>query len=384
MSTTHSGMINLDRLTLYDSLLKELLQGHIQQLATTSQVGHVQLDDSLVEGSNHAVTSAAVYLAMSQKADANHDHDSRYYTQAQVDELIESATVSDQMWAQINNAINSKANATDLTAHVGDTTIHTTVEEHAKLSGIESGAQANIIETIQKNGQALTVSDKTVNITVPENVSQLANDVGYVTSTDISAQIAGKADASHTHSIADVEQLEGRLAAAFSTTTTGTKNSVVATPNGSDGYLSIRKLVVDDLPVGRGPDTVAPGVHTHDVSEILNMPIAMKTANPLNLQIEGQVFGSYDGDQEITFNVTKQALGLGNIENISDINRTVGAAMRLDSTHKFSITGGGQTPAYDFNGTQDVAMNLTAVNCRILMQDTNDWLVLDGSLADYS
>lgn len=44
-----------------------------------------------------------------------------------------------------------------------------------------SGYQANVIETVQKNGTALTVTNKTVNVTVPTNVSDLANDSGYIT-----------------------------------------------------------------------------------------------------------------------------------------------------------------------------------------------------------
>ena len=39
-----------------------------------------------------------------------------------------------------------------------------TTEEQAKLSGIEAGAEANLIEEVQVNGTALSVSDKTVNI----------------------------------------------------------------------------------------------------------------------------------------------------------------------------------------------------------------------------
>ena len=39
-----------------------------------------------------------------------------------------------------------------------------TTEEQAKLAGIKSGAEANLIEKIQVNGTALSVSDKTVNI----------------------------------------------------------------------------------------------------------------------------------------------------------------------------------------------------------------------------
>ena len=43
---------------------------------------------------------------------------------------------------------------------------------------VAAGGQPNVIETIQVNGSAQTVSNKTVNITVPTNNSQLANGAG--------------------------------------------------------------------------------------------------------------------------------------------------------------------------------------------------------------
>ena len=57
---------------------------------------------------------------------------------------------------------------------------YTTTEKN-KLSGIASGAQVNVIETVKVNGTALTPSSKAVNVTVPTKVSDLTNDTGYIT-----------------------------------------------------------------------------------------------------------------------------------------------------------------------------------------------------------
>ena len=57
---------------------------------------------------------------------------------------------------------------------------YTTTEKN-KLSGIASGAQVNVIETVKVNGTALTVSSKAVDVTVPTKVSDLTNDSGYIT-----------------------------------------------------------------------------------------------------------------------------------------------------------------------------------------------------------
>ena len=62
-----------------------------------------------------------------------------------------------------------------------NTTASYTSEEASKLSGIDSGAQVNVIETIKVNGTAQTVSSKAVDITVPTNNNQLTNGAGYIT-----------------------------------------------------------------------------------------------------------------------------------------------------------------------------------------------------------
>ena len=49
-----------------------------------------------------------------------------------------------------------------------------------KLNGIATGAQVNKIETIQRNGTALAITNKTVNITVPTKTSDLTNDSNFV------------------------------------------------------------------------------------------------------------------------------------------------------------------------------------------------------------
>ena len=43
----------------------------------------------------------------------------------------------------------------------------------------------NVIEHVQKNGTELTVTNKTVNVTVPTRTSELTNDSGFVTSDSI-------------------------------------------------------------------------------------------------------------------------------------------------------------------------------------------------------
>lgn len=59
-----------------------------------------------------------------------------------------------------------------------------TTAEKTKLTGIETGAQANVIDTVKVNGTTLTVTNKAVDVTVPTATSDLTNDSGFLDSSD--------------------------------------------------------------------------------------------------------------------------------------------------------------------------------------------------------
>ena len=68
---------------------------------------------------------------------------------------------------------------------------YTTTEKN-KLSGIEAGAQANVIETVQVNGSPVSPSGKTVNITVPAGALANKNEVAE---SDLASALASKINA---------------------------------------------------------------------------------------------------------------------------------------------------------------------------------------------
>ena len=79
-------------------------------------------------------------------------------------------------------------------AHYVHTDNNYTTDQVNKLSGIESGAEVNVIEKISLNGAVQTVKNKavalTVNIpTVPTKVSAFSNDANYVSKTEMNTAI---------------------------------------------------------------------------------------------------------------------------------------------------------------------------------------------------
>lgn len=70
--------------------------------------------------------------------------------------------------------------------------------EGTKLTGIAAGAQVNVLESVKVNNVAQQISDKAVNITVPTKVSDLSNDSGFQTASQVATAVqngvAGKQD----------------------------------------------------------------------------------------------------------------------------------------------------------------------------------------------
>ena len=86
------------------------------------------------------------------------------------------------VWEKVKNALSGKVDKVD---GKGLSTNDYTSAEKTKLSGIATGAQANVLEGIQKNGNTVTITNKIANITVPTATSDLTNDSGFITSADV-------------------------------------------------------------------------------------------------------------------------------------------------------------------------------------------------------
>ena len=75
-------------------------------------------------------------------------------------------------WQQVKGKLSSKVDKVD--GKQLSTNDYTTAEKN-KLAGIPTGAQANVIETVQLNGSNLTPTNKTVNVQVSKSTVGLSN-----------------------------------------------------------------------------------------------------------------------------------------------------------------------------------------------------------------
>ena len=80
------------------------------------------------------------------------------------------------LWAKIKLLLADKV---DKETGKGLSSNDYTAEEKTKLANVATGAQVNVLEGIQKNGQTVTITNKIANISVPTATSDLTNDSNF-------------------------------------------------------------------------------------------------------------------------------------------------------------------------------------------------------------
>lgn len=86
------------------------------------------------------------------------------------------------VWAKIKELMTGKVDKVD---GKGLSTNDYTTDEKTKLAGVATGAQVNVLEGIQKNGETITPVNKIANISIPTKTSDITNDSGYITNSDV-------------------------------------------------------------------------------------------------------------------------------------------------------------------------------------------------------
>lgn len=71
--------------------------------------------------------------------------------------------------------------------------------------------------------------------------------------------------------------------------------------------------------------------HTHTKSQITDFPASLKNPTALTIQTNGTTAATYDGSAAKTVNITKGNIGLGNVDNTADANKSVKYATNAGS-----------------------------------------------------
>lgn len=74
---------------------------------------------------------------------------------------------------------------------------------------------------------------------------------------------------------------------------------------------------------GKADAIYAAKSHTHTKAQITDFPASLKNPTALTIQTNGTTAATYDGSAAKTVNVTKGNIGLGNVDNTADANKSV-------------------------------------------------------------
>lgn len=323
---------------------------------------------------------------------------------------------------------------TSATAYRGDR--GKTAYDHSQSAHAPSNAERNIVVGIQKNGTDVTVDSSTrkVNITVPTKTSDITNDSGFVTSSATVAKanqltntrkidgvnFNGTADVTHygTCSTAAATQLKdvsvqgfnlvtgARVTVKFTVTNTATNPTLNVNGTGAKsikyrgtaiaaGYLAANRVYEF---IYDGTDYLFMGDINTDSNTTYGASAGIKLESGQFKHINAVTAGTAKGDDSKTLafggtftvpSVTYDAQG--HITGKSSTTMTMpatptsvsgnaGSATKLTNARNVSITGGATAAAVSFNGTADVALNVTSVNAAKLTLASSDTLILDGSI----
>mgnify|MGYP006891092024 CR=1 FL=1 len=102
--------------------------------------------------------------------------------------------------------------------------------------------------------------------------------------------------------------------------------------------------------------------HTHTKAQITDFPASLKNPTALTIQTNGTTAATYDGSAAKTVNITKGNIGLGNVDNTADANKSVKYATSAGSAStatKLSSSAGSNTQPVYFSGGKPVVIGYT-------------------------
>ena len=107
--------------------------------------------------------------------------------------------------------------------------------------------------------------------------------------------------------------------------------------------------------------------HTHTKSQITDFPASLKNPTALTIQTNGTTAATYDGSAAKTVNITKGNIGLGNVDNTADANKSV----------KYATSAGNASKVNNHTVNIDVPANAK-------FTDTNTWRGIQNNLTSDS
>lgn len=357
-------------------------------------------------------------------APRSHSHDDRYYTEAEMDGKLNSKVNNNEAGANglINKLSTTDGIPNDATVFISQHNDGKTASYYRRpISTLWTYIKGKADGVYQPKGSyapaAHTHDDRYY--TEAETNSKLdgksntghTHDDRYYTETEIDTKLNGKAPNGHTHqylslygarpaNINFTKSTNGTGAmfhfVATSSTTTGKPPddssilqlnwdnnggwdsqlalSTTAKPhvyyrNQQNGTWGNWSTLLDNL---NYIDYAAKKEHTHTKAQITDFPASLKNPTALTIQTNGAIAATYDGSAAKTVNITKGNIGLGNVDNTADANKSVASAAKLTTAR--TVSGGSDiTLSFNYDGSNNSTANIGFYSCKHSIGNTNNY-----------
>lgn len=333
-------------------------------------------------------------------APKSHSHDDRYYTESEMDGKLNSKVNNNEAGA---NGLINKLSTTD--GIPNDATVFISQHNDGKTASYYRRPISTLWTYIK--GKADGVYQPKGSYAPAAHT----HDDRYYTETEIDTKLNGKAPNGHTHqylslygarpaNINFTKSTNGTGAmfhfVATSSTTTGKPPddssilqlnwdnnggwdsqlalSTTAKPhvyyrNQQNGTWGNWSTLLDNL---NYIDYAAKKEHTHTKAQITDFPASLKNPTALTIQTNGAIAATYDGSAAKTVNITKGNIGLGNVDNTADANKSVASAAKLTTAR--TVSGGSDiTLSFNYDGSNNSTANIGFYSCKHSIGNTNNY-----------
>ena len=293
-----------------------------------AQVGDMYIDLTLNDPS-----AQHIYIPVNELVDA--------YTGGNGIEISNAHVVSAKIDSTNANGLSVGANGIALAAATTSATGAMSAADKTKLDAIESNADVNIIEIVKVNGTSLTPdANKAVDVTVPTQVSDLANDSGFIDNTvnDLT-NYTKTSDLATVATSGDYDDLSNKptIPTVNNATLTIQKNST--TIDTFTANASVDKTIDISVPTKVSDLTNDSGFIDKDVNNLTNYTTTTDLTTALNNKVD-KINGKGLSTEDYT---TAEQTKLSGIETGAQVNtietiKINGSALTPDANKAVDIT----------------------------------------------
>lgn len=315
---------------------------------------------------NHIISNVdGLQSALDGKASSTHTHDDRYYTESEINEKFDAIigtgasetldTIGEiskaieenqDILETLNSAIGNKANASDLTSHTGNTTVHVTstdknnwnsAKTHADSAHAPSNAEAN-----QNAFSNVTIGSTTISA-----------DTKTDTLTLVGSNVTLTPDATNdkiTFTVADgTTSAKGVVQLTDSTSSTST--TTAATPNSVKSAYDLANTAKTTADSKVGSVSLASGTNNGTLKLTVN-----GTATD-NIAVKGLGSAAYTASTAYATSGHTH-----NYAGSSSDGGSANSAVKLSTARTIGISGGATGTATSFDGSANITIPVTSVN----------------------